>query len=132
MRIGKTAHAYRAAEGGTADNPPDALIRRVQGVRRWRPLVAQAVVLIFECRHHSANERGFNAPNAWKLLEAVAGSEEEHHALLRIAIYYAKQDMRYWVADPSTMSYCSVCRRQKELEKFPPFNRWKCRRCCET
>jgi hypothetical protein len=76
--------------------------------------------------------RGFTAPNAWRLLEAVADSEEVHHALLRITIYYAKQDMRYWVADPATNGYCSVCRKQKALEDFPVFNRWKCRKCNEA
>ena len=127
MRIGKTAHAYRAAEAGTADDPPEALVRRVQGYN-WRPVVATAVSLVHEARHHSANERGFNAPNAWKLLGTIADSEEVHHALLRITIYYARQDMRYWVADPATMSYCSVCRRQKSLGEFPRNDRWKCRR----
>jgi hypothetical protein len=129
VRIGKASRAYRAAERGDAPDPPDALVRRVQGIDGWKRAVEQAVTLVLEARHRSANERGFHAPKAWEILSDVATTEEEHHALLRITIYYAKQDMRWWVDNPDANGYCVVCRRQKILEEFPIFNRWKCRRC---
>ena len=128
MRIGKASRAYRAAEQGSGYDPPDALTRRIRGVPDAEAVVARALAMVLEARHHSANERGFDAPNAWEYLQGVSRTEEEHHALLRIVIYLARKDIRWWVDDPEKQGYCADCRRRLDLELFSE-DRWKCRRC---
>lgn len=90
--------------------------------------ISEAVNLIFEARHLSANERGFNAPNAWKLLKEIAADGREHLALMRIAMYRAKASTGYWVHNGER--YCTRCRKSQPLEMYKE-DEYTCSTCSE-
>ena len=128
MPIGLASLAYKAAEEGTAPPPPPKLVDKVAHIPDWEDMVDQAVELIIESRHASANVRGFHAPNAWRMLLEEGVSQVEHHALMRIAIWIARGMMTYWVPDPELDGYCAECRKVMRLTEFGD-DRWKCTHC---
>jgi hypothetical protein len=126
VRIGKPKRPY-AETGDESYAAHAALIRRVAGITGWKKAVREAVRLVFEARHQSANERGYDAPHAWDHLASVATNDREHLALMRITMYTAKQDIRFWVKDTSTHSYCCKCQCERPLQDFGS-REWKCNR----
>ncbi len=128
MPIGLASLAYKAAEEGKAPPPPPKLVDKIAHITNWQSLVDEAVSLIIEARHSSANVRGFSAPNAWSSLLGTGVSEVEHHALMRIAIWIARGMMTYWVPDPEKEGYCAQCRKVMPLTEFGD-DRWNCTHC---
>lgn len=129
MVIGRERFAYHAAEIGEAPDAPDALYARVQHIAGWEDLVEEAASRIVQ--KEIAREKGedYGEASAWELFEGHVASDQEHHDLMRIALYRAKQDPGYWGVDnPETERYCSTCRNVRPIEMFGP-GHYNCNDC---
>lgn len=130
MAIGRHHGAYRAAERGYADPLPEPLLKRVEDVPDLKEALSTAVRLVFESAKTDANERGHNAPTAWTHLKDKARTEQEHHDLMRVTLYLAKQHTEYWgIENPEKNRYCSTCRLVKPRSEFDGPNSYNCQDC---